>query len=348
MIVETQSRTEQLNQLLNDKNVVALTSREYLEPATGKGTTIQPATYADRGYLISAGVAVIDSVQSQANRLEGIFTQPPYSALVPQLTIEQTDGTKNLLEIGHRLADAVVRYSSGNPIVHTAFAKAKAGDFTALAKLNPTALILGVWDSRDTWLKVPRAFSSQIEASGIRGVRDRAAQFVSSATEATKAIAGVTDDEEASTKRSSDKRSAEGFNDIPSFDEKRGGIMADEIVRTSVISVPLLRKGDAALQAYLFGLALVMFTYSMGGDLRSGTLLVSDPNRSATVEVVYRNGRREIVSITHEDALAFAQEAAAALGVGENKTFTLNQSTYQAAQKVLDGRAEKSGKKGKK
>src|SRR3989442_1314340 len=256
MNVETQSKTEQLNQLLNDKNVVALTSREYLEPVTGKGTTIQPATYADKGYLISAGVAVIDSVQSQANRLEGIFTQPPYSRLVPQVTVEQTDGIKNLLEIGHRLADAVVRYSDANPTVHTAFANARAGDFTALAKLNPTALILGVWDSRDTRVKVPRAFSSQIDAFGIRGIRDRAAQFVSSATEATKAIAGVTDDEEASTKES--------------------------------------------------------------------------------------------IDITHEDALEFAQEAAAAFGVGENKTFTLNESTYQAAQKVLDGKAEKSGKKGKK
>src|SRR2546425_3328211 len=120
MYTETQSKAEQLNRLLNDKNVVALTSREYLEPVTGKGTTIQPATYADKGYLISAGVAVIDSVQSQANRLEGIFTQPPYSTLVPQVTVEQTDGIKNLLEIGHRLADAVVRYSDANPTIHTA------------------------------------------------------------------------------------------------------------------------------------------------------------------------------------------------------------------------------------
>ena len=348
MYTETQSKAEQLNRLLNDKNVVALTSREYLEPVTGKGTTIQPATYADKGYLISAGVAVIDSVQSQANRLEGIFTQPPYSTLVPQVTVEQTDGIKNLLEIGHRLADAVVRYSDANPTVHTAFANARAGDFTALAKLNPTALILGVWDSRDTRVKVPRAFSSQIDAFGIRGIRDRAAQFVSSATEATKAIVGVTDDEEASTKKSSDKRSAEGFNDIPSFDEQRGGIIADEIVRTSIISMQLVRKGDAALQNYLFGLALVMFTYPMAGDLRSGTLLVSDSNRPMKVEVVYRNGKRESIDITHEDALEFAQEAAAAFGVGENKTFTLNESTYLAAQKVLDGKAEKSGKKGKK
>ena len=66
------------------------------------------------------------------------------------------------------------------------------------------------------------------------------------------------------------------------------------------------------------------------------------------VEVVYRNGKRESIDITHEDALEFAQEAAAAFGVGENKIFTLNKSTYQAAQTVLDGKAEKSGKKGKK
>lgn len=60
----------QISELLKDKNFVAITSTEFLEPALGKGTTLQPATYADHGYVISGDIAVIDSVQSQANRLK--------------------------------------------------------------------------------------------------------------------------------------------------------------------------------------------------------------------------------------------------------------------------------------
>jgi CRISPR-associated protein Csb1 len=353
MKAQTQSDTqltEQFYQLLNNKGAVALVMTKHLQPVAGAGTVIQPASYADHGYLTwtgGSGGVIIDSVQSQANRMETIFTQSPYDRLVPQVIIEQTDGSTNLLDIGHRLADAVVRYSSANPTVHAAFASAKRGNFTPLAKLNPTALVLGVWDSRDTRVKIPRALTSQIEARGIRTVRDRAATFFSSATDATKVLAGVTEDGEMqpSEKKTRGKLSAEGFNNALDFTEKRGGITADEIVRTSIISLPLTRsKGDATLQAYLFALALVMFT-SEANQLRSGTLLVSDPNRPVTVEVVYEDGKHEPTTITCEGALRFAQETAATFGVGENKTFKLDDSTYKAAVKVLDGKNGKSADK---
>src|SRR6516164_669503 len=114
-----------LTQLLANRDVVAINSTEFLESASGKGSTVQPATYADRGYIISGGIAVIDSVQSQANRLEAIFKEEPYARLVPQIKVNTT----NLLDIGHRLADAMVNYSSGNRSVREAFDKATKGDF---------------------------------------------------------------------------------------------------------------------------------------------------------------------------------------------------------------------------
>lgn len=306
---------------------------EYLEPVGGRGTTFQPASYADHGYVISDSIAVVDSVQSQANRLEGIFKEKRYSTLVPQVTVNDT----NLLEVGHRLADATMAYSSANPVVRKAFEAATRGDFTPLAKINPTALALGIWDSRSTSVKIPRALGFTVDAFGVKTVRDRAAQYRASISAETKAMLQThrDADEDATEKKTRSRLSEEGFNDIPSFNEKLGGIIADEVVRKGVLNLTALRGlGDDKLQNYIYGLALVMFTYPMAHDYRSSTLLVQDAERSAQTQVVYRNGRRETVEITHEQALAFARRAALDFGVGENQAFVLNDETYKKYQKT--------------
>lgn len=322
-----------ITKLLQDTQAVALTLTEFLEPIAGRGTTVFPATYADRGYLISNGIAVMDSVQSQANRIEAIFKQPPYDKLVPQIFINDV----NLLDIGHRAADAFVGYSSANELIRKMFKAAKERDFGLLAKFNPTSLVLGVWDSRgDATVKIQRALGFTVDALGVATVRDRAAQYKASIDAETKAALKLDGDDD---KKSKKKMSEEGFNDIPSFDEKKGGVIAEEIVRRGVLNVHCLRRGAEQMQAYLLGLGLVMLTYPLVHDYRQGALLVSDPDRRAKLEVVYRNGQREAVNITHEEALAFAQNAAAAFGVGENQRFELTPQTYKQFR-----RAEKTGK----
>jgi CRISPR-associated protein Csb1 len=322
-----------ITKLLQDTQAVALTFTEFLEPIAGRGTTVFPATYADRGYLISNGIAVMDSVQSQANRIEAIFKQPPYDKLVPQILINDV----NLLDIGHRAADAFVGYSSANELIRKMFKAAKERDFGLLAKFNPTSLVLGVWDSRgDATVKIQRALGFTVDALGVATVRDRAAQYKASIDSETKAALKLDGDDD---KKSKKKMSEEGFNDIPSFDEKKGGVIAEEIVRRGVLNVQCLRRGTDQMQAYLLGLGLVMLTYPLVHDYRQGALLVSDPNRPAKLEVVYRNGQREAVNITHEEALAFAQNAAAAFGVGENRGFELTPQTYKQFR-----RAEKARK----
>jgi CRISPR-associated protein Csb1 len=332
-----------LTQLLGNRDVVAISGTEFLEPASGKGSTVQPATYADRGYIISGGIAVIDSVQSQANRLEAIFKEEPYAKLVPQIKVNTT----NLLDIGHRLADAMVNYSSGNRSVREAFDKATKGDFTLVAKLNPTALVLGVWDSRHTLTKVPRMLGFTVDANGVGIIRDRAAQYRASIDPETKAMlqGHVNAGDDASEKKTRAKMSEEGFNDIPSFDEKKGGCIADEIVRRGVLNFIPLRKYDEALRKYLFGLALVMLTYPLDHDYRSGTLLVQDRGKPAKLEIVYRNGTREAVQITHQQALDFAKDAAKAFGVGQNQSFELNDVTYKQYQKSETGKKAESTKR---
>jgi CRISPR-associated protein Csb1 len=105
---------------IKHEDAVAAVVTEYLEPVAGRNASFQPSTYADHGYVISGTVAVIDSVQSQANRLEAIFAEGEYATLVPQILIKEEGGVTNLISVGHRLADAVVMYSSASPTASAA------------------------------------------------------------------------------------------------------------------------------------------------------------------------------------------------------------------------------------
>ena len=85
----------------------------------------------------------------------------------------------NLLDVGHRIADGAVRFSGLREEVTTAIEalrdKANAGP---LAKLAPTSLIFGFWDSRPetTMYKFGRMLSSTIRATNVDIVK-RSAQF---------------------------------------------------------------------------------------------------------------------------------------------------------------------------
>ena len=141
---------------------VALHLKQKLLPVEGKGGVIFPPTYADIGYNIDelsdgTKVVTIDSVGSQANRMEPIFKREPYSALVPQIEIElhikDEDDTKyveklSLLDLAHRSADAVVNSAPKlAPQIGKAFRVLKRrGDAGQLCRLAPTSLVFGVWD----------------------------------------------------------------------------------------------------------------------------------------------------------------------------------------------------------
>src|SRR5690606_35004621 len=87
-------------------------------------------------------VARVDSVGSQANRIEPIFgADPELAKLVPQIKIDIGDGRLiSIFEAGHRLGDAIVRSSELRDVAKTAFEKfLNEGDADALAKLAPTS-----------------------------------------------------------------------------------------------------------------------------------------------------------------------------------------------------------------
>ncbi len=195
---------------------VALRLKQTLLPVEESGI-IFPPTYADIGYNIDelsdgTRVATIDSVGSQANRLEPIFkseSKDPKDWLVPQIEIvirkeacgeceacrknaARDDGRKakkeactqprevirSLLDLAHRAADAVVQSSPDLfKLVAPAFKKLQQGDAGLLCAIAPTSLVFGVWDSRgDTGEKRPRLVRSTVRAWDVE-VLHAAAQF---------------------------------------------------------------------------------------------------------------------------------------------------------------------------
>ena len=109
-------RAKLINSWADEPNgPVALHLKEKLLPVEGEGGVIFPPTYADIGYSIDTfldgtKVAQIDSVGSQANRMEPLFKKPPLSDLVPQIDIVLGNGkTISILDASHRLGDALVR-----------------------------------------------------------------------------------------------------------------------------------------------------------------------------------------------------------------------------------------------
>ena len=148
----------------------AIVIRETLVPVEGADGVIFPATFAaaeDKrvfpgGYNIDPpegdrNVCLVDSVGSQANRMEPLFLkakagQPEnqLAKLVPQIEIDiGNDRTVSILDAGHRLGDAIVRASDLMKDAKEAFAAYRErGDASLIAKLAPTTLVFGAWDSR--------------------------------------------------------------------------------------------------------------------------------------------------------------------------------------------------------
>ena len=157
---------------------VALTLRQKYLPVEGAHSVIFPPTYAGIGYnvdVLSDGtkVATIDSVGAQANRMEPLFKaeangeqENPRASLVPQVNIAYgNDKSVSLFEVGHRLGDALVRSTALAEEANRAFGIfLDNDDASAIARLAPTSLVFGVWDSRDTQAKVPRIVQSVIRA----------------------------------------------------------------------------------------------------------------------------------------------------------------------------------------
>lgn len=158
-------------------DAVAIRGTATLEPAGGPGDKIFPPTHAvDDKKRPEPGAkyafetrridnkdvrcVLIDSVQSQANRMEEGL-QALWAAKQVVLPVVSVDFSSVAPEVGrvtsltapHRIADALLRDSLLNgqlfrlSDVGKSFTNASTKDATALFKVCPTGLVFGLWDS---------------------------------------------------------------------------------------------------------------------------------------------------------------------------------------------------------
>lgn len=343
------------DEIIKDKANAAIFKRQYLKPVEGDKAVIFPPTYARIGYNIDTieqseelkSICTIDSVGSQANRMEPIFKEHPYCNLVPQIIIEirkpasgvQENGELidkvDLLDAGHRIADAVARFSNGADEIEEAFQNIRNGDATNLAKLAPTSLVFGCWDSRGTQEKISRIVRSTIRAYNVYQVT-RSAQYVPATEKYEESFENLSEKERK-------KFADEGMGHVPSTGEI-GGVALDkdsQIMRDSVLSLSALRslrsktdKNTMNLRRYILGLSLISFTAPQDPLLRMGCELTGDPDTPPNWELVKGDGTREAFSLSHEEAIEYAQKASEDFGINsEQRIFTFDSKKAKDALK---------------
>jgi CRISPR-associated protein Csb1 len=164
---------QSLTQAVQDD--AAFRRRQILQPVGGKGDKIFPPTYPEgrrgagprhvfeRRRIDGAEVwcVLVDSVQSQANRLEEALSAAlrEKAIALPYVTVDFTgkelSGLTEItsLDAPHRVYDAILRDSllDGQPFMKSPLglrlAEAKPSDATALLEASPTALLFGAWYS---------------------------------------------------------------------------------------------------------------------------------------------------------------------------------------------------------
>jgi CRISPR-associated protein Csb1 len=354
---------EIINSWADDKSgPVALHLRQKLKPVEeGDHPVIFPPTYANIGYNIDelsdgTKVVTIDSVGAQANRIEPIFKEDPYSALVPQIEIFYGNEKKiTIFDAGHRLGDAIIRCVKKDEVSGFDLPQAAqdafnllldANDVSAIAKLAPTSLIFGAWDSRDTQAKLPRIVQSVIRAWDV-DVLHRSAQYNPPIDYAALDVFG--EDEKA--KQEGDPKSPlakRGFVHVPAGEALGGVVARGPIERDVTVNLVALRRLDGengpALRHYILGLSLVAATAPIDPFLRQGCLLVPDEEAPPKWKLVDRRGKRSEVPLTESIAKDYATTAATkaewAFGVGPNRRVSFDKARAKEDAK----KADKKGK----
>lgn len=359
-------KLEMFDKYLFDEGPAALVIREHLISVEGPDGVLFPPTYAPGGgfpggYNIDGdpngeNVCLIDSVGSQANRIEPLFSSGEYAKLVPQILIKAGTKKVNLLEAGHRAGDAIIRCTEIQQTLQNAFKSLLNGDAEPMARIAPTSLVFGVWDSRDTQVKSPRLIASTIRAYDVRKLT-RSATYFQPIDYIKEGLLEEPDDLKDSEGKVKEKHpfSERGFVNALATGS-HGGIIATGGIRRDaslgLAALRLLSAGDneertLALRRYILGLALTAFTCHATSYLRQGCMLVLNPDKSREFVEVYPTGERQPVSIAHDTGLKYAVIAANAFRVGESKEVEFDENQAKDDLKKAKSTKNKS-KKGKK
>lgn len=349
---------------------VALHLKQKLQPVEGEGAVIFPPTYAvGEGRspynidTLSDGtkVCTIDSVGSQANRMEPIFEaaepgepENPLARLVPQIDIAYGNEKKiSILEAGHRLGDAIIRTSKSNTFNLPQAAKAAFDDFlqgdaTGIAKLAPTSLVFGVWDSRDTQAKLPRIVQSVIRAWDVNELK-RSAQY-NPALDYAALDVFTEEDKQKAEGRPESPLAQRGFVHVPAVAAHGGVIAGGPIQRDVTVNLIALRRlrggNSAALRHYILGLALIAAVEPIDGFLRAGCLLTLDPDPANPAEwkLVRRDGKHDLVALDRDIVINYAQSSADRFGRGPDRQVIFNAELAKEDVRKADKKRAGRGK----
>ena len=281
---------------------VAIRGHAILEPAGGPGDKVFPPSHSvdDRRPPPGAKYAfeqrrmdgrdvscvLLDSVQSQANRMEAALESlwRDKKIALPVISVDFQHaapdvGVVTSLAAPHRVADALLRDSllEGTLFrlspVGRSFTDATTHNAAPLFRVCPSGLLFGLWDSTGPkgglGSKFARAIVSEIVGVGaVTGVKTASridpTGIVTRAAEIFKAkdrVEGWTPDEnlalrdaKGNPERVGDGRVSEvnHSNVPPTIDEVAGGVTIDEARHTVVLSLAGLRKlgfGDGDLEA---------------------------------------------------------------------------------------------------
>ena len=350
---------------------------ETLEPAGGKQVPVFPASYAgpkdapvydmagverDTGEDIvrvkggrtanierikSAKLCVIDSPQSQANRMEPAFLEAEdLRELVPQATAtipKRENGTQSVLSLPHRVADFRVRLSNKQNEVKSAISTFAKGDAMLLIQNFPTSLLFGFWDSRgdeDIGVKHARILLSRIDAHNV--VPCRRSSVYSGPYSSEEFRDAILDGAAIEDK----KLSGPGFTNALS--DGLGGVLLDQengkIERISVLSlsdiarincgIPADREKTNAARRYLFALAALAEAHerSKGSHrLRSGCELVANGDKTVEFRGTQPDNVDELKSLYNDRIrlIAIAKNAATTLVI------TTTEQRYTVSASIL-------------
>lgn len=294
-----------IKEIIADEELVALTYRQGLESVEGPDAVLQPPTYpppkgerpvdkSDPRYTIREGPdgkrsCELDSVQSRANRMEAAY-RGALADVVPRHVVVAGDRRLDLTELPHRLADAAIRATALAGDIRECFEALASGDAVPLARLGPTTLVYGAWDSRDTRVSVPRAIRSRIEAHDI-SLCTRSAQYSGGFDQASLGLSA----------REWKTGAQAGFAPTPSVGWTRGIVVRGAIVESAAVVPLVLRRyrtsdGSGLLPSYLLGLALgSLMTAGRRYHLRSGCELV--PAGAPECRAVYASGERRSIEL---------------------------------------------------
>jgi len=156
------------------KHAAGIRLRLRLQPLYGAGEVVFPSTYSGGKYMISerripsynqaVECAILDSVQSQANRMEIALLEDCTAGniQIPHIETDFSDipnllksvGKLTCFECPHRIFDAILRDSIDSkgvafPLTDSGRAAINANgkDAGAIFQLSPASLLFGSWDS---------------------------------------------------------------------------------------------------------------------------------------------------------------------------------------------------------